>query len=264
MKVANLSWAALTASAALTLAAGVLVACSDATPPAKDVTTTTPGGSKDPSKWPADDRSMCDWKNKPELEVSETAGPGAFKPNVRRVYKVFGESDTRHKTLICREIDSNLDGIKDVVRTFNAKGEALHEEADTDYDGKIDVWVDFVDGRMSVEKIDTNHDGKPDVWKYYVNGQLSRVQRDTNHEGKADVWEIYTKGHLERMGVDSNYDGHVDRWDRDEEMQRAAEAEEIKARNALLGDAGSPPASDGGAFSDAGDAGIAKPAGRKK
>src|SRR5262245_31155602 len=71
-----------------------------------------PGGSKDPSKWPADDKSMCDWKNKPELEVSETMGPGALKPNVRRVYKLYGEAENRHKTLVCREIDTNLDGIK--------------------------------------------------------------------------------------------------------------------------------------------------------
>src|SRR5437763_1915877 len=84
----------------------------------------TPGGSKDPNKWPADDRSMCDFRNKPDLEVSETMGPGALRPNIRRVYKTYGEGETTHKTLICREVDTNLDGIKDVVRTFNAKGEA--------------------------------------------------------------------------------------------------------------------------------------------
>jgi hypothetical protein len=235
----QLSRAKLTGSVVLL---GALVACGAGTPPPKEAAI-TPGGSKDMRKWPADDRSLCDWKNKPELEVSETEGPGAFKPNVRRVYQVFGESETRRKVLICREIDTNLDGIKDVVRTFNAKGEAQHEEADTDYDGRIDLWVDFVEGRMSIEKIDTNHDGKPDVWKYYVGGRLSRVQRDTQFSGKPDVWEIYGKGHLERMGIDINHDGHVDRWDRDEELQRAAELEEIKARE---GDAGASAASDAG------------------
>jgi hypothetical protein len=244
------------------LVIGTLVACGESTPPPATAST-TPGGSKDPSKWPADDRSMCDWRNKPELEVSETAGPGAFKPNVRRVYKVYGEAETRHKTLICREIDTNLDGIKDVVRTFNAKGEAVHEEADTDYDGKIDVWVDFIDGRMSQEKIDTNHDGKPDVWKFYLNGQLSRIQRDTNHDGKPDIWEIYSKGHLERMGVDLQFDGHVDRWDRDQELQRASEAEEIKLREKLQGGGdGGASASDSGADASTSDAGA--PAKRRK
>ncbi len=248
------------------LAFGGLIACGGSEP----VAAASPGGSKDPRKWPADDRSMCDWKNKPELEVSETAGPGAFRPNVRRVYKTFGDAETRHKTLVCREIDTNLDGIKDVVRTFNAKGEALHEEADTDYDGRIDVWADFVDGRISEERIDTNHDGKPDLWKFYVGGQLSRMQRDTNFDGKPDVWEIYTKGHLERMGIDIGFDGHVDRWDRDAELQRAAEVEEVKAREKLQnaasdGGVSATSSSDAGADSaNANDSGAPKKAPKKK
>ena len=231
-----------------------LAGCGGAdTPPPKGAVA-APGGSKDPSNWPKDDRSLCEWRNKPELEVSETAGPGALKPNVRRVYKTFGEGETRHKSLVCREIDTNLDGIKDVVRTFNAKGEAQKEESDTDYDGKIDVWISFVDGRVSEEAIDTNRDGKPDVWKYYIDGQLSRIKRDRNFDGKPDVWEIYTKGHLERMGVDDTFDGHVDRWDRDDGMRQEQEAAERSAREQLAAaqdsgapaaaaiDAGAPPA----------------------
>jgi hypothetical protein len=185
---------------------------------------------------------MCDFRNKPELEVDETSGPGALKPNVRRVYKILGEGDARHKTLVCREIDTNLDGIKDVVRTFNAKGEAVHEEADSDYDGRIDVWINFVDGRLAEEDEDTNHDGKPDVWKFYTNGQLARIRRDRNFDGKPDVWEMYTKGRLERLGFDDTYDGHVDRWDRDEQMKYEAEAAERKAREDMgATDAGAPP-----------------------
>jgi hypothetical protein len=194
---------------------------------------TAPGGSKDPSHWPSDDRSMCDWKNKPELEVSETMGPGALRPNVRRIYKTFGEGDNRNQVLVCREIDTNLDGIKDVVRTFNQKGEAQHEEADRNYDGKIDVWINFVDGRLAEEDIDTNNDGKVDVWKFYVNGQLQRIRRDRNGDGKPDVWEIYSKGRLERVGYDETMDGHVDRWDRDEQLKYESDNADKKARDSL-------------------------------
>ncbi len=204
-------------------------------------TPTAPGGSKDPSKWPADDRSMCDWRNKPELEVVTTAGPGALKPNVRRVFRMHGEGESRHKSLACREIDTNLDGIKDVVRTFNDKGEAIHEEADRNYDGKIDVRINFVEGRIASEDVDTNFDGRIDVWKFYVNGQLQRVRRDRNGDGKPDVWEIYAKGRLERMGFDETFDGHVDRWDRDEQLKYEADAAERKARDQMEG------AQDGGA-----------------
>lgn len=255
--------------------AGALFACGGSEPPPKSATV-SPGGSKDPSKWPKDDRSMCNWRGNPDLSVSETAGPGALKPNIRRVYRSFGEGDQRHESIVCREVDTNLDGIKDVVRTFNDKGEAVHEEADTDYDGKIDVWMSFVAGRLAEENTDTNRDGRPDVWKVYSDGQLSRIKRDTNFDGQPDDWEIYTRGKLERMGIDETHDGHVDRWDRDEMVRSEADEAERKAREQLqqsqeatstpgqedlIKDAGAPyvPPSKRG---DAG-AGAAKKAGKK-
>ncbi len=202
------------------------------------------GGSIDQSKWPSDDRSMCNYRSNPELEVAETAGPGAIRPNVRRVYKVFGNiGEARRKSLVCREVDTNLDGIKDVVRTFNAKGEAVHEEGDRNYDGRIDVWINFVEGRLAQEDVDTNLDGKADVWKFYVDGQLNRIRRDRNFDGKPDVWEMYRSGKLERVGVDETFDGHVDRWDRDEQMKAEAEAAERRTLEAMEAakDAGAPP-----------------------
>lgn len=208
-------------------------------------TPTAPGGSKDPSKWPADDRSMCNWRSNPELEVIETMGPGALKPNVRRVYKVFGDVGRPRRVLVCREIDTNLDGIKDVVRTYDDNGQALHEEADTDYDGKVDVWVDFVDGRISQAQADTNKDGRPDVWKFYGDdGKLQRVRRDRNGDGKPDVWEFYSDGRLERVGVDETFDGKVDRWDRDAQLKQEAEAAE-RRELAAAEDAGAPPSAEG-------------------
>jgi hypothetical protein len=227
----------MTTRALFALAGGVafalVAACGGGNEGASAKLPSAPGGSKDPTKWPTDDKSMCDWRNKPELEVSETSGVGALKPNVRRVFKVFGEGDGRRKSLACREIDTNLDGIKDVVRTFNAKGEAVREEADRDYDGRVDVWINFVDGRLAEEDLDTNRDGKPDVWKFYVNGQLQRIRRDRNFDGKPDIWEIYARGRLERVGMDETFDGHVDRWDRDEQLKYEAEAAERKARDQL-------------------------------
>jgi hypothetical protein len=244
------------------VALAAIVSCGGA-PPAPPPPEGTKVAMADPSKWPKDDHSMCDWRNKKDLEVDETAGPGALKPNVRRVYKTFGEGDSRHKSIVCREIDTNLDGIKDVVRTFNAKGEPIHEEADSNFDGKLDVWVSFVNGRMSEEDIDSNYDGKVDVWKFYVDGELSRVKRDTNGDGKPDTWEIYVKGKLDRMGVDTEFDGHVDRWDRDVIAQRASDEAEMKTRAALAAasDAGAP---DSGNSPDAGSVPKPKKAVRTK
>jgi hypothetical protein len=203
----------------------------------------------------ADDRSRCDFKGRADREVAETAGPGAIQPNIRRVYAIVGDGEDRRKVLLCREVDTNLDGQKDVVRTYTDKGEALNELADTNYDGQIDTWVTFARGRIAKWQSDQNKDGRPDESRFYVSGKLARAQRDTNNDGKPDVWEIYDEGRLQRMGVDLDHDGHVDRWDRDEAVMRAmAEQErqdlereeaERRKREAELGDAG------GGAVTDA-------------
>jgi hypothetical protein len=209
-----------------------------------------PGGARAAKDWPADDRSMCNWRGQPDMEVNEVAGTGAIRPNVRRVFRLVGDADHSKRQLVCREIDTNLDGIKDVVRTYNVKGEPVHEEADRNYDGKIDIWVNFADGKMAEVVEDENHDGKPDTWKVYVDGVLSRVKRDRNGDGKPDVWEMYARnGRLERMGVDDNNDGHVDRWDRDDQFLRDADEAERKAKAAMAAasasaapSAGAPPA----------------------
>jgi hypothetical protein len=183
----------------------------------------------------ADDRSRCDFKGRADREVSETAAFGAIQPNVRRVFAIMGEGDDRRKVLLCREIDTNLDGKKDVVRTYTDKGEALNELADSNYDGTIDTWVTFARGRINKVQVDLNKDARPDETRFYVGGKLSRAQRDTNRDGKPDVWEIYDQGSLQRMGVDLDFDGHVDRWDRDEIAMHAAaerEREEIEREEA--------------------------------
>jgi hypothetical protein len=199
--------------------------------------------SKDIAGVAPDDRSRCDFKGRGDREVVESLGPGAKTANIRRVYGVVGEGEDRHRVLLCREVDTNLDGVKDVVRTYTDKGEALNEVADTNFDGKIDTWITFSKGRVAKLRIDHNGDGQDDETRYYLNGQLSRAQIDTNYDGKPDVWEIYDDGKLERRGVDLDFDGHVDRWDRDEIALREIEAKEAKDEEAAkAADAGAAPA----------------------
>jgi hypothetical protein len=233
------TWRVWGAGAAAAVAACIAIACGGS---AKDeppkTATLAPGGSRDFSKWPKDDHSLCEgfvgWHEKPELEVAETVGPGSLRPNVRRISRWVGEGENRKQVLICREIDTNLDGIKDVVRVFDDKtGEAKHEEADTDYDGVIDDKIDFVKGRIAKEEADTKHASspgiwKPDVWKYYIDGNLSRIKRNAHcSNGKPDTWEIYRDGRLERIGNDETCDGHIDRWDRDTDLLHQQEAAEL-------------------------------------
>lgn len=180
----------------------------------------------------ADDRSRCDFKGRADREVVESVGPGAKKANIRRVYGVMGEGEDRHRVLTCREVDTNLDGVKDVVRTYTDKGDALNEVADTNFDGKMDTWISFTKGRVAKLREDHNGDGQEDETRFYVAGELTRAQMDTNYDGKPDVWEIYDEGKLERRGVDLDFDGHVDRWDRDEIALRELEQRDQAAERA--------------------------------
>ncbi len=180
-----------------------------------------------------DDKSKCEWRGRQDRETTETAGPGAIMPNVRRVYAVLGTGPDRQRVLVCREIDTNLDGVKDVVRKYNDKGESLYEEADANYDGRVDTWLTFSKGHLAEAKLDTDFDGNPDEWDYYVGGHVSRVKRDTNHDGKPDRWEIYSlDGKLERMGVDVDNDERVDRWNIDTDVRRSKDEQDRKDEEA--------------------------------
>jgi hypothetical protein len=163
-----------------------------------------------------DDQSRCDFKGRLDREASELVGPGSVTQNIRKVYALLGDGEERKRVLICREVDTNLDGAKDVVRTYNERGEALNETADTDFDGKVDTWVTFSRGKIAKVAVDRTKNGKPDETRVYMGGKLSRVQLDGNDDGKVDTWEIYDDGKLQRAGFDLDRDGRVDRWDRDE------------------------------------------------
>jgi hypothetical protein len=203
-----------------------------------------------PVELPKDDQSRCDYRGRGDRDVSEVAGPGSLTHNIRRVYALTGEGEESRRVLVCREVDTNFDGIKDVVRTYNDRGEAMAEQADSNFDGRIDTWVTFARGRVAKVEVDTTRNGKPDEARYYVVGKLSRVQLDLNDDGRTDVWEIYDDGKLQRRGVDLDHDGRVDRWDRDElalreiaERERREEAaarkkEEEKERRKSSADAG--------------------------
>ena len=197
------SWAGLFVA----LGACSIAGCGGKTPAAKAVEASDNGRSHGFSK---DDKARCEWEGRADREVSEATAAGAFQPNIRRVYQVFGQGSDRRKVLICREVDTNLDGVKDVLRTFNDHGESAREEADTDYNGTVDSWTTYGNGHIVKQELDTNGDGKP------------------------DVWEIYVRGALERVGVDIDFDGRVDRWDRDESArvaQHTKDSDEDKSKS---------------------------------
>lgn len=165
-----------------------------------------------------EDRSRCD-ANRPGRTQSEYDTNGDGVPDVRRVYQVTGEDREAHSTLICREVDLNHDGTKDMFRFYNEEGRTLREEEDRNFDGRIDVISYFDRGEVVRREQDTNADGQVDMRVFYRNRQPYRAERELNSDSQpqfhADYWEYYDpQGHVTRIGWDYNHDERADQWDR--------------------------------------------------
>ena len=112
-----------------------------------------------------------------------------------------------------------------MVRLYNDEGRPIREEADRDFDGRIDEVTHFTNGRIVRREVDTSGDGMIDTKIFYEAGNPVRAERDMNARSTAetwqpDRWEYFADGRTVRVGSDLDGDGKVDRWDRDEERLR--------------------------------------------
>lgn len=163
----------------------------------------------------------------PGYEVSEYDTSGDNTPDVRKLFRTMGQGSLARLVLVCREADLNGDHRKDIVRMYTDEGRPMREEADRDFDGRIDEITLFTNGQISLQELDTKGDGVIDTRIFYEAGQPVRAERDmTNRSTKAewrpDRWEYYADGRTVRIGTDIDGDGKVDRWDRDEERLRTS------------------------------------------
>jgi hypothetical protein len=175
----------------------------------------------------------CD-ATKPDREDSEYDSSGDGHPDVRKVYLSTGAGVDARLVMICRETDVNGDGKKDVVRYYDDEGRSLREEADRNFDGRMDMALIFQDGKVVREELDENRDGKIDTKVFLENGKPLRAERDltgrsTDSNWQPDRWEYYEDGKMVRMGTDLDGDKRVDRWDRDLEYKSAKDAQEAAA-----------------------------------
>lgn len=181
---------------------------------------------------PTDDRGRCPTQGS-DREVSEYDTSGDDYPDVRRVFLRRGQAPLVRLILTCRETDLNGDGIKDVVRFYNQEGRPIREEADRNFDGRIDSLTFFQEGRVVRQEIDSSGNGRVDTKIFYERGQVVRTERDlagrsTEATWRPDRWEYFEAGRMVRMGTDLDGDGNVDRWDRDarwSEQQRQLDQE---------------------------------------
>jgi hypothetical protein len=146
----------------------------------------------------------------------------------------MGEGSLSRLVLVCREADLNGDRKKDIVRLYDDEGRPMREEADRDFDGRIDEITHFTKGRIALREVDTSGNGFIDTKIFYESGEPFRAERDmksksTKAEWQPDRWEFYADGRTVRIGTDLNGDGKVDRWDRDEEKLRNSALNEVDA-----------------------------------
>ena len=158
-------------------------------------------------------------------EVSEYDTSGDEVPDVRKVFLRLGEGSLARLVLVCRESDLNADGQKDVIRYYTDEGRPLREEADRNFDGKMDEITFFQEGQILRQEFDTQGDGKVDTKIFFDAGKPLRAERDlaarsTAERWQPDRWEYYEEGRVVRMGTDIDGDGKVDRWDRDASLRR--------------------------------------------
>lgn len=165
-----------------------------------------------------EDRGRCD-ATLPRRNASEYDTNGDGVTDVRKVYQMVGEGAEVRSVLVCREVDLNHDGVKDMFRFYNEEGRTLREEEDRDFDGRIDVISFFENGEVVRREMDTNGDGQVDMRVYYRDHRPYRAEREmgaaNDPEFRADYWEFYNaQGHVSRIGWDYDRDGRADRWDR--------------------------------------------------
>jgi hypothetical protein len=170
----------------------------------------------EPETFEGDDGSRCEHRRS-DLETSETRSTAATAANVRRVFRLSGDKREPRRVLVCREVDTNLDGRKDVFREFDSAGQPTRESVDANYDGRLDSWSSFSGGHLRKLELDRDGDGDVDETRFYTptgpsQVGLAKIERDTNHDGKPDRWEAFDKGRLSRSGLDLDFDGVVDRW----------------------------------------------------
>ena len=116
------------------------------------------------------------------------------------------------KTVVLRDV--NKDGTTDLWIYYDPENpdEVKRQEEDTNWDGSVDTWSDFTDGKLVRRGLDTNEDGKADKFFYYENESLAKEERDEKGEGQPNYRAWYTNGRLAKVEKDLNQDGKMDLW----------------------------------------------------
>jgi hypothetical protein len=110
--------------------------------------------------------------------------------------------------------DINGDGIPDLWIYHNPRnpGEVVRQEEATKYDGTVNAWSYFKDGKLVRRDVDNLGQGRPDTVFYYAGDKIAREERDESGTGRISYRAIYQNGRLAQIEKDTLGEGKIDFW----------------------------------------------------
>jgi len=109
-------------------------------------------------------------------------------------------------------LDADRDGVPEQIRFFDPGSMLLLRlEQDSNFDGNLDMWNTYADGKLAARVRDTSGDGNADVWERYENDRMTHRTIDRDRDGIADAFYVYGGDILVEERHDSDNDGILDR-----------------------------------------------------
>jgi hypothetical protein len=110
--------------------------------------------------------------------------------------------------------DINGDGVPDLW-TYHSPlnpSEIVRQEEATRWDGRVDNWSYFRDGKLVRREVDTKGKGTADLVYYYDNDKIVKEERDENGTGYVSFRAIYQNGRRAKIEEDTSGVGKTDHW----------------------------------------------------
>ena len=110
--------------------------------------------------------------------------------------------------------DINGDGVPDLWIYYSPlrSSEIVRQEEASHFDGRVDTWSYFKDGRLMRREVDTKGKGLADTVYYYENDKIVREERDKNGNGDVSFRAIYQNDRRAKIEEDTSGRGKIDHW----------------------------------------------------
>jgi hypothetical protein len=109
------------------------------------------------------------------------------------------------------EIDRNLDGVIDLVSSYNRKGRIYKSKLDDNFDGVFESLITYERGNPILTEVDIDNDGAADHRTYFRDGVFYKVEIFDPASGVTRKIQNYKLNKLVSSSFDSDGDGIFDK-----------------------------------------------------